>query len=293
MMKRAFTLIELLVVIAIIAILAAILFPVFAQAKAAAKKTADLSNIKQTTTATHIYLSDYDDVMPLQAGRRQNGAWNFNSRALVPADWSTNVDERTWTAPSLPMNSTMPYMKNVDMLAMPGASIDYQPLGAGYPAAPGKKAADTTYTFNGLLTQFSSTGVSNPAEVPLWWPGFGQALNKGWNYSQPFLVCNSINSGCTFSPVTTGCSTGVDGQRGDFGTNTQGTSWAFSQGQNWSFTDGHAKFRKMGTSRYNTNYKKDPWYERTTAGVPISWSYSNVGQDNGCYPVAFRPDFEP
>ncbi len=62
--KRAFTLIELLVVIAIIAILAAILFPVFAQAKLAAKKTQDLSNMKQIGTAVQIYLGDYDDVMP-------------------------------------------------------------------------------------------------------------------------------------------------------------------------------------------------------------------------------------
>jgi prepilin-type N-terminal cleavage/methylation domain-containing protein len=60
-MKKAFTLIELLVVIAIIAILAAILFPVFAQAKQAAKKTADLSNLKQIGTATFLYGSDYDD----------------------------------------------------------------------------------------------------------------------------------------------------------------------------------------------------------------------------------------
>jgi prepilin-type N-terminal cleavage/methylation domain-containing protein len=50
-LKRAFTLIELLVVIAIIAILAAILFPVFAQAKEAAKRTQCLSNTKQTATA--------------------------------------------------------------------------------------------------------------------------------------------------------------------------------------------------------------------------------------------------
>lgn len=59
---KGFTLIELLVVIAIIAILAAILFPVFAQAKAAAKKTAALSNIKQNATAVQIYLGDSDDV---------------------------------------------------------------------------------------------------------------------------------------------------------------------------------------------------------------------------------------
>ncbi|CAN5419418.1 hypothetical protein BH11ARM2_BH11ARM2_36980 [soil metagenome] len=63
-MKRAFTLIELLVVIAIIAILAAILFPVFAQAKAAAKKTACLSNAKQIVIGTMIYSSDNEDKFP-------------------------------------------------------------------------------------------------------------------------------------------------------------------------------------------------------------------------------------
>lgn len=61
MQKKAFTLIELLVVIAIIAILAAILFPVFAQAKLAAKKTAGLSQAKQIGTSMHMYLQDYDD----------------------------------------------------------------------------------------------------------------------------------------------------------------------------------------------------------------------------------------
>ncbi len=62
---RAFTLIELLVVIAIIAILAAILFPVFAQAKVAAKKSAAISQTKQVGLAAIMYSADYDDAFPL------------------------------------------------------------------------------------------------------------------------------------------------------------------------------------------------------------------------------------
>ena len=62
--SKGFTLIELLVVIAIIAILAAILFPVFAQAKAAAKKTSSLSNLKQLGTALNIYGADNEDLSP-------------------------------------------------------------------------------------------------------------------------------------------------------------------------------------------------------------------------------------
>ena len=64
-MKKAFTLIELLVVIAIIAILAAILFPVFVQAKDAAKKTASMSNMRQVGIAAFLYAGDADDTFPI------------------------------------------------------------------------------------------------------------------------------------------------------------------------------------------------------------------------------------
>lgn len=63
--RNGFTLIELLVVIAIIAILAAILFPVFAQAKVSAKTTSDLSNARQVGLGVKMYLADYDDKMPI------------------------------------------------------------------------------------------------------------------------------------------------------------------------------------------------------------------------------------
>src|SRR5688572_4148144 len=84
-MKRAFTLIELLVVIAIIAILAAILFPVFAQAKLAAKKTTTLSNIKQVGTSTFIYTADYDDVYPRQDNCERESLLN-KELSFVPFD---------------------------------------------------------------------------------------------------------------------------------------------------------------------------------------------------------------
>ena len=68
--NKGFTLIELLVVIAIIAILAAILFPVFAQARASARNTADMSNLRQLGAATLMYISDYDEkYVPV-------GSWN-------------------------------------------------------------------------------------------------------------------------------------------------------------------------------------------------------------------------
>jgi prepilin-type N-terminal cleavage/methylation domain-containing protein/prepilin-type processing-associated H-X9-DG protein len=68
MLRKAFTLIELLVVIAIIAILAAILFPVFAQAKEAANKTTCVSNLKNLGTAFMLYAADFDDIFPSPGG---------------------------------------------------------------------------------------------------------------------------------------------------------------------------------------------------------------------------------
>ena len=63
-MKKGFTLIELLVVIAIIAILAAILFPVFAKAREKARQTSCLSNLKQLTLGALMYAQDYDETLP-------------------------------------------------------------------------------------------------------------------------------------------------------------------------------------------------------------------------------------
>ena len=87
-MKRAFTLIELLVVIAIIAILAAILFPVFAQAKDAAKKSVGLSNVKEVGLGYALYTQDSDDLFPQSVTERTSPKYATATRAEDVADYS-------------------------------------------------------------------------------------------------------------------------------------------------------------------------------------------------------------
>lgn len=94
-----FTLIELLVVIAIIAILAAILFPVFAQARTKARQASDLSNLKQIGTAMMMYTQDYDEIMlgagqnipGSQCGTGANPGWAYWTLILNPYVKNKNV----------------------------------------------------------------------------------------------------------------------------------------------------------------------------------------------------------
>lgn len=110
MKTKAFTLIELLVVIAIIAILAAILFPVFAQAKLAAKKTAGTSNSKQVALALVMYSNDYDDMAPTAFvcwpalnGGQANWSGCGPGQASVPFEYQlspyTKSGPDLWAAP--------------------------------------------------------------------------------------------------------------------------------------------------------------------------------------------------
>ncbi len=110
-MRKAFTLIELLVVIAIIAILAAILFPVFAQAKFAAKKSSGLSNNKQINTAVQIYLTDNEDVyMPCYYYGDPNASGSLDNTGIY--NWSGVV---------------MPYVKNKQIFISPFDPLGGQP----------------------------------------------------------------------------------------------------------------------------------------------------------------------
>jgi prepilin-type N-terminal cleavage/methylation domain-containing protein len=78
-MRRGFTLIELLVVIAIIAILAAILFPVFARAREKARQSTCLSNVKQISLGLVMYMQDYDDSLPQTYYYRGGGSPLINN----------------------------------------------------------------------------------------------------------------------------------------------------------------------------------------------------------------------
>jgi len=104
MKRQAFTLIELLVVIAIIAILAAILFPVFAQAKNAAKGAASISNSKQIGTSAFMYSADYDDMNILEVAWGTPGA---------PVSYGANYSPWSWLM--------LPYMKSWQIFADPQA----------------------------------------------------------------------------------------------------------------------------------------------------------------------------
>src|SRR5690349_10733920 len=131
-MKRAFTLIELLVVIAIIAILAAILFPVFAQARAKARQTTCISNLKQMGTALAMYRQDYDGVNSRHRFCSDNPADPLCD--TTPGPTYTGPNEVWWApydnsvAPDSPgpyphyhEGFLQPYIKNVQIFKCPEA----------------------------------------------------------------------------------------------------------------------------------------------------------------------------
>lgn len=99
--RRAFTLIELLVVIAIIAILAAILFPVFAQAKESARQSTCLSNMRQIGVASMMYAGDSNDVYPAWAARTppiNNGNTDYLPPDMQLMPYAKN--DQIWKCPS-------------------------------------------------------------------------------------------------------------------------------------------------------------------------------------------------
>src|SRR5688500_7276031 len=141
--RRAFTLIELLVVIAIIAILAAILFPVFAQAREKARATACLSNMKQIGLALMMYVQDYDETNP----PRNDGNEDFNNPARVAVK------------PNF-LGVLTPYSKNKDIYACPSVPAVTTPANQ----LPTKDSV-ASYLGNAVVMGRSLSVVPNPAEI--------------------------------------------------------------------------------------------------------------------------------
>jgi prepilin-type N-terminal cleavage/methylation domain-containing protein len=158
MCRKAFTLIELLVVIAIIAILAAILFPVFAQAREKARQASCMSNLKQIGLGMLQYTQDYDETFPIDwQGGLGTGSWGNGSCV-------------NWVI------STQPYIKSIQILKCPDDA--YAKLAC-------------SYLMNNYLDQAPQAKAKNPAGLVMitegqvndqWWPPntantYGSAYN--------------------------------------------------------------------------------------------------------------------
>jgi prepilin-type N-terminal cleavage/methylation domain-containing protein len=307
--KRAFTLIELLVVIAIIAILAAILFPVFAQAKEAAKKTSTLSNFKQMGTALQIYIGDTDDRFPLSFGT--NGAtglprWDFYHR--VPQNWDNTAPFNTPTRQEEDgqfwANSIQPYVKNLEMFEQNGM-VRTATAGLNYSNAV-RARARIGMTFNGMLHAWSGTAITEPSKLPVIWAGLFKQNRDGVARSSPTLLCDAPTPGpCIFTPGGRPMPGNSDPTYGyvwwGFGTPTAYfTSWTYGRGMVFTASDSSAKFKTLNAPLYpaaSMNTNDNPWSQFDPAGAPGApyWMTDCVspGRAQGSevyYPGFFRPD---
>jgi len=223
-LSRAFTLIELLVVIAIIAILAAILFPVFAQAKMAAKKTADLSNVKQLALGIAMYGNDTDDTYPFCWG------WGGDSKP-----WHQQIN---------------PYIKNLQIWKSPVDNWGHGTENSDPGCLPNTQTRAVTYAMAFTWPAFgSATGD--------WWGTNSEGC-------QMSVTCDAGGSSQTSVPAPAstiviaprpnwyhqwceGWATEVFFNYGEFNM-VGGGATMFAGGTNYGLADGHAKYMKKGAT---------------------------------------------
>jgi len=234
MKRKAFTLIELLVVIAIIAILASILFPVFARAREQARKAACQSNLKQIGLGIAMYVQDYDETYPLSS---------MGYNAPNP-DWYGNNTPSTvrW------YTVLQPYVKNVQVFICPTAGVIMNAAGTDKNYSGG-------YGWNICGTHYAASGSGSPGDGFGWSPATFETptlsyltLSSVEEPSSTVIVGDppSINysangvqmvpsSGINYLPVLHG------GQVGPFTTGAT-TLTNHTGGGNYLFADGHVKY---------------------------------------------------
>ena len=208
-MRRGFTLIELLVVIAIIAILAAILFPVFARAREKARQTSCLSNVKQLALGTLMYAGDYDERLPMRWIATDS---NFRVPSMIyPYVKNTQLFE----CPSWARNITQTDLGNYNL------SYTWPGGGPAHPASPcptcGRTCSKNYFPFDGYrgVKLAALDAPSNTIMIYELMEGYGGTDHDGGLHT--FYQARAANP----------------------------TYQVHNGGNNYAFMDGHAKFLKM------------------------------------------------
>jgi prepilin-type N-terminal cleavage/methylation domain-containing protein/prepilin-type processing-associated H-X9-DG protein len=168
-LRTGFTLIELLVVIALIAILAALLFPVFARAREKARAAHCLSNLKQIAQAVLMYTQDYDETYPVDAS---------SENPNIPA--GRNVPCSRWNPDARIETKVAPYVKNTGIFACPSSTL-------------GKVTWDTTVGVCGWWGLGMPDFLCRPEP---------RALSYGWNWGVFLGVNIDGNRNCSAEPVS-------------------------------------------------------------------------------------------
>lgn len=258
MRNRAFTLIELLVVIAIIAILAAILFPVFAQAKLAAKKASSISNNKQLGLAEIMYSGDNDDYFVLESNGDDNLGTSLRTQLLA----NTAV---TWVV------LVNPYTKNIQMLVDPGVGDKDSVFNSGSANATQynqERLSQYGYNYMFLSPWYdcvsalarSATAGIKPAETVMFTSSQQFRVNPSIGYYQ----ANAPGAWPIIAPAPYACIRwdGTTGSGNWSGNNPPAVGKITSStraikpynGAVVTFTDGHTKFLSDGLLAAGTDY---------------------------------------